>query len=230
MSQPKPIFELNDVAFSYGSNFGLEMQELRIDAREHVACIGPSGTGKTTLIRLMTGELLPDRGIITFDGQPVNRMTDNARRAMRSSQIGLVFQEFELVEYLTARENILLPYYISKHLRLTREVHDFADALAEVAGIGHVTRRRPKLLSQGERQRVAICRALITKPRVILCDEPTGNLDPDTSARVLDLLFAKASEADAAVFMVTHNHSILNRFDRIVDVSELNRMTLGASA
>jgi len=230
MSQPSAIFELNDVAFSYGSNFGLEMPELRIDAREHVACIGPSGTGKTTLIRLMTGELLPDRGVIKFDGHAVNRMSDSARRAMRSSQIGLVFQEFELVDYLTARENILLPYHISKHLRLTREVHELADALAEEAGIGHVIRRRPKLLSQGERQRVAICRALIIKPRVILCDEPTGNLDPGTSGRVLDLLFAKAQETDAAVFMVTHNHSILDRFDRIVDVSELNRVTSGASA
>ena len=223
MSQADPIYNLSDVDFAYGPNFGLSIESLAIDAGERVACIGPSGTGKTTLIRLMTGELLPDRGTVHFDGNAVTTMPDSARRAMRCSQIGLVFQEFELVDYLTARENILLPFHLTRALQLSRAVRDRAEALAEAAGIRHTLSRLPRNLSQGERQRVAICRALVTRPRAILCDEPTGNLDPETSGRVLDLLFSQASDAGAAVFMVTHNHGTLDRFDRVIDVGVLNQ-------
>jgi putative ABC transport system ATP-binding protein len=214
-------FELTAVSFAYDDGFALEVDQLRIAVGERVACIGPSGTGKTTLVRLMTGELLPAAGAVHFCGDRVSSMSDDKRRAMRISRIGLVFQEFELIEYLSARDNILLPYHVGSGLQVTRAVQERAAGLARSAGIEHVLRRPPRRLSQGERQRVAICRSLITEPQAILCDEPTGNLDPGTAEQVLDLVLQHCRDRNATLFMVTHNHGILDRFDRTVDITRL---------
>ncbi len=199
--------------------FELHVADLALSPGETVACIGPSGAGKTTLVHLFAGILQPDAGEITLAGQRLDRMSERERRVQRASQVGLVFQEFELLDYLSALDNILLP------IRLGRGdvagARGRAQELADTLGVGQLLRRVPQRLSQGERQRVAIARALIASPALVLCDEPTGNLDPKTAGSVLDLLLSESREHDAALLMVTHDHSLLERFDRVIDVREL---------
>jgi len=221
-----PLISIDQLLFTYAQverhAFSLKVDRLEIGNSEHVACIGPSGTGKTTLINLIAGILTPECGRITFDGTTISNLDDARRRALRISSIGLVFQEFELLEYVTALDNILLPYLISDTLRRTPDIRVRAARLAESMRISHVLHRRPKRLSQGERQRVAICRSMITEPKLIIADEPTGNLDPETADITLDLLFNEIRKRDATLLMVTHNHSVLDRFQRIIDMTELN--------
>lgn len=224
------LVDVRDVSFAYAQGgFGFDVPRLSLNKGEHVACIGPSGTGKTTLVNLITGILQPRAGTIMFAGEAVHAMSDAARRALRSRRIGMVFQEFELLEYLSARENILLPYHISPALRLDSSVEQRADEIARNMGIDHVLRRLPSALSQGERQRVAICRAMIASPEMLVCDEPTGNLDPETTERTLDLLFAQVKTAGATMFMVTHNHAVLERFDRVIDIMDVARVMEGTA-
>lgn len=214
------VIRLDDVRFDYGEGeFAIEIAELGIARRERVAVVGPSGSGKTTVVNLIAGILLPTRGSVTLAGETISSLTDAGRRARRIATIGMVFQEFELLDYLSGLDNILLPYHVSPDLTLDTTARDRAAALADTAGLSHVVRRRPRHLSQGERQRLAICRALVTEPSVVMCDEPTGNLDPNTSGVVLDLLFDQAAAHDATLVMVTHDHSVLDRFDRVVDVA-----------
>jgi putative ABC transport system ATP-binding protein len=194
-----------------------------VAAGERVACIGPSGSGKTTLVHLIAGILAPEAGDVRLAGTLLGELSNAQRRALRITRIGMVFQEFELLDYLSAEENVLLPYHVSPALRLDAGVRERARALAQACGVEHTLARRPNQLSQGERQRVALCRALVTEPRLILCDEPTGNLDPDTAAAVLELVFERAAALDAALLMVTHDHGLLPRFDRVIDVRELAR-------
>ncbi len=215
------MIEIEHLTFAYGRDFRMHLPELKIARGEKVVLIGPSGSGKTTLLHLAAGILLPEAGRICADGVELTRQTDAARRNFRIRSIGLVFQEFELLEYLSVRENILLPYRVNRALRLTREVRASVDELARAVGIGHVLGRRPDRLSQGERQRVAISRALITRPRMIFADEPTGNLDPRTSRTIVELILQQAEAGGATVLMVTHDHSLLEKFDRVVDVGEL---------
>ena len=199
--------------------FELNVANLALGAGEAVACIGPSGAGKTTLVHLFAGILSPDSGEVTLAGQRLDRFGERERRAQRASQVGLVFQEFELLDYLSALDNMLLPIRLGRgDLSAAR---DRAHELAESLGVKGLLRRVPQRLSQGERQRVAIARALIASPALVLCDEPTGNLDPKTAGSVLELLLAQAKERNAALLMVTHDHSLLDRFDRVVDVREL---------
>ena len=221
-----PMIAMEERRFAYGDGgFELRVDDLAIDAGEHVACIGPSGTGKTTLVNLVAGILVADRGRVLVDGQDLALLADGERRRFRISNVGLVFQEFELLEYLSALENILLPYHVTGHLVADPPTVDRARGLADSMGLGPVLARRPRRLSQGERQRVAICRALITEPKLLMCDEPTGNLDPRTAGVTLDLLFERVKERDATLLMVTHNHGILDRFGRVLDVTELGVAT-----
>ena len=132
--------------------------------------------------------------------------------------IGLVFQEFELLEYLSVLDNILLPYRINPSLRYTPDVGERAARLADQVGIGDKLRRHPDRLSQGERQRVAVCRAVLPQPRLLLADEPTGNLDPVNAARVLDILFDYAGDSGATFVAVTHDQSLVSRFAQTIDM------------
>ncbi len=216
------MFALAGVRYAYpGGGFGLAVEELAVARGERVACVGPSGCGKTTLVDLIAGIKLPNAGTVHLAGDELSALPDDARRARRITTIGMVFQEFELLDYLSALDNVLLPYHVSRELDLTAAVRERARTLARETGIEHVLTRRPRRLSQGERQRVAVCRALVTEPSLLLCDEATGNLDPATAKTTLDLLFEQAGKRGTAVFLVTHDHGILDRFDRVVDVREL---------
>ena len=203
--------------FGYPDGFRLRVPRLSVAPGETVAVVGPSGTGKTTLLNLVAGLVTPQAGRIEVAGEVVSALPDRARRTLRARRIGFVFQDFALLDHLTARGNILYPYRIASGLRLDRAARDRAEALAAACGIAALLDRRPGAMSQGERQRVAICRALIAEPALVLADEATGNLDPANKALILDLLFERARAAGAALLAVTHDHELLPRFGRVVD-------------
>jgi len=218
------IIECRGVRFRYSGAdepFELRLDELTIGCGEHTACVGPSGCGKTTLAKLISGIIIPQSGSVRFGDHSWRSLRDDTRRAIRIRHIGMVFQDFALLDHLTALDNILLPYHLSGALRLTAETRDRARTLAESLGIAHTLRRRPHRLSQGERQRVAIARALVTSPDLLVCDEPTGNLDPARAEATVDLLLEQAEANDATLFVVTHNHSVLGRFKRVIDMLEV---------
>jgi ABC-type lipoprotein export system ATPase subunit len=215
------VVRVADLDFRYGDgDFRLRIPELEVARASTVAFIGPSGCGKTTLLNLLAGIAVPQHGSITTDGVEVSRLPDRERRSFRIANVGLVFQEFELLEYLTVLDNILLPYRVNPALRLARAVRQRAMALAEQVGIGDKLARFPSRLSQGERQRVAVCRAVLPRPGLLLADEPTGNLDPANTGRVLDILFGYVETTGASLLTVTHAHELLGRFERIVDFKE----------
>lgn len=218
------MVRIEDVTFGYGTGgFRLAVPDFRVSEGERVAIVGPSGSGKTTLLNLIAGILTPGTGRIDVTGTDVAALSDSARRRFRAATIGFVFQDFALLDYLPARQNILYPYRITPALTLDAEARARAEALAAACGIGDKLDRHPTELSQGEQQRVAICRALVTRPRLILSDEATGNLDPDSKARILDLLFEQAAEAGAAVLAVTHDHELLPRFERVEDFAQFRQ-------
>ncbi|MEL7026063.1 MAG: ABC transporter ATP-binding protein [Pseudomonadota bacterium] len=215
------MVSIEDLTFGYGADrFRLSIPSFALQNGERLAVVGPSGSGKTTLLNLVAGILTPGSGRIDVMGTDVARLSDAARRRFRASKIGFVFQDFALLDYLTARQNILYPFRITPALVLDDDARARAEALAEACGIGDKLDRHPSALSQGEQQRVAICRALVTQPKLILSDEATGNLDPDSKTRILDLLFEQAAEVDAAVLAVTHDHELLPRFERVLDFAQ----------
>ncbi len=221
-----PIVRVVDLHFRYAEGgFALHIPELAVAAGEAVAVIGPSGSGKTTLLHLVAGIVLPEQGRVTTQGVEVSDLDDAARRVFRARQIGLVFQEFELLEYLDVLDNILLPYRINASLSLDGTVRERALHLAERLGIGDKIRRLPGSLSQGERQRAAVCRALVTSPPLLLADEPTGNLDPGNKDLVLDSLFDCAAESGTTLLTVTHDHDVLGRFARVIDAKSFSETT-----
>jgi ABC-type lipoprotein export system ATPase subunit len=209
-----------DVEFAYpGGEFSLRLTELSLPHGARAAIIGPSGCGKTTLLHLLAGILTPKSGRIEIDGTDVAALDDAARRSFRIRRIGLVFQEFELLEYLDVLDNILLPYRINPSLPLDGAARDRARDLADRVGLAPKLARPIRRLSHGERQRVALCRALVADPALILADEPTGSLDPRSKERALELL--KEFCEDATLIVATHDHALLPQFDQVVDFTEL---------
>lgn len=163
---------------------------------------------------------MPRAGAIVVDGHPLGQLSDAARRRFRLRHIGMIFQEFELIDYLSVRDNIQLPYRLSGELRLDSPVQRRAQQLAHAAGIGDQLDRNVAQLSQGERQRVAICRAVLPNPQLILADEPSGNLDPANTDRVLDLIFHNVAESGASFVCITHKRHYLDRFQRVLDFAD----------
>ncbi len=217
-----PVVRVHDLSFRYGEgDFHLRIPELEVGRASSAAFIGPSGSGKTTLLHLIAGIALPQTGKIETNGVDVTKLSESARREFRIKNVGLVFQEFELLEYLSVLDNVLLPYRINPALELTPEVRERAQTIADQVGIGDKLARYPRQLSQGERQRVAVCRAVLTEPAVLMADEPTGNLDPLNKGRVLDILFDYAEASGTTLLTVTHDHDLLERFERVVDFKEL---------
>ncbi len=215
------MVKLQEIRFRYpGSVFNLRIDELDISPGSATAVVGPSGSGKTTLLNLIAGILQPDSGTITLGKSDVTKLSESARRKFRLKNIGMVFQDFELIEYLNVLDNILLPCRINDALPLTPALRTRAQTLAELVGLKSHIRKSVTKLSQGERQRVAICRALLSTPSLLLADEPTGNLDPVTSDQILQLLLRTVRDENATLVMVTHDHSLLQHFDHTVDFEQ----------
>lgn len=180
---------------------------------ELVAILGASGSGKSTLLGLLAGLDEPTSGRVLVDGTDLYALTDKERTRFRSGQISLVFQQFHLLPHLTALENVALPLEI-----LGREDTGKARALLEGVGLGSRVHHLPSQLSGGECQRVAIARALVTDPKLLLADEPSGNLDVDTAASVMDLFFRTVREKKITCFLVTHNQELASRCDRTLRI------------
>jgi len=216
------MIDVKNLEFGYpAGGFRLVLPGLRVGPGECVALTGPSGCGKTTLIHLLAGILEPSAGSIEMAGLEMSSLAPRDRQDLRILKVGLVFQEFELLEYLDVLDNILLPYRLTPLLELDDEVRARAHGLVRDLGIGHTVNRFPGELSQGERQRVALCRALVTRPGVVLGDEPTGNLDPGNRDHVIDALLNYGRTAGVPVVVVTHDFELLPRFDRSIDVTDL---------
>jgi putative ABC transport system ATP-binding protein len=219
---PSLVIDVEGLEFGYpAGDFELGVPDLRVAAGESVALTGPSGCGKTTLVHLLAGILEARAGRIGVAGLDMAALAAHDRQDLRALEIGLVFQEFELLEYLDALDNVLLPYRLTPVLELDAAARERAAALLADVGLGDKLQRFPGQLSQGERQRVALCRALVTRPMVLLGDEPTGNLDEANRDHVIDGLLGYGLDAGAAVVVVTHDRDLLPRFSRTVDVSRL---------
>ena len=212
------MIELKNIKFSYpNSDFHLSINNLSIDAGQKTAVNGPSGFGKTTMLNLIAGILLPESGSVIIKEKEINNLQDAERRNYRIKEIGFVFQDFKLLEYLNVLDNILLPYRINNTLKLKDETHTVAKELAQTLKIGNKLNKYPAKLSHGERQRVAICRALLNKPSIILADEPTGNLDPTNKNHIIDILFEYVENYGSTLITVTHDHDLLKGFNKVID-------------
>ncbi|MCA6074968.1 ABC transporter ATP-binding protein [Fulvivirga sedimenti] len=215
------MIKCQNILFRYPDQyFELKIPDLTVYDHEQVAVIGSSGTGKTTLLHLIAGILEPAEGSIEIDNIDLTRYGKEDRQDFRIVRIGLVFQEFELLEYLSVLDNILLPFMVNPVLRLSETSRKLAGELADSVGLSTKKQRLPGQLSQGERQRVAACRALVTQPDVLLCDEPTGNLDPANRDIVLNTLLNYSIQNKKPLVMVTHDHEILSKFSRIVNIND----------
>ncbi len=218
------MINIDNLKYSYpNSDFSLEVGTLSIEKGSRTAVIGPSGFGKTTLLNLIAGILQPQEGDLKVNGTNVSQLSDSECRNFRIREIGFVFQDFKLLEYLSVLDNILLPFRINKALEMSKDIKSVAIDTAASLNIGDKLSKYPSKLSHGERQRVAICRALLNKPAIILADEPTGNLDPDNKAHIMQILFDYVDNYDSTLVTVTHDHELLKGFQQIVDFRELRQ-------
>jgi putative ABC transport system ATP-binding protein len=205
-SPPECVVEIADLHKRYhlGSEIidALAGVALKVGRGEFAAIMGASGSGKTTLMHLIGGLDLPDRGTVRVTGQDLTTMGDTQRTIFRRHHIGVVFQAYNLLPTISALENVMLPLLVDG--RSAAEARSRAIELLELVHLAHRHNHRPTVLSGGEQQRVAIARALISKPALILADEPTGNLDPTASLQIWQLLRRLATEQHTTVVMVTH--------------------------
>ena len=192
--------------------------QLTVRPGEIVALVGPSGAGKSTLLQIAGLLERPDDGEVLLDGEPCGRLSDDRRTLMRRTRLGFVYQYHHLLPEFSALENVVLPQMIAGVPR--RQAADKAAALLGRLGLAGRVEHRPGQLSGGEQQRVAMCRALANDPRVLLADEPTGNLDPHTAATVFDELLRLVRDSGLAALIATHNPELAARMDRAVRLDE----------
>jgi len=213
------MLSLSDLRFQYpGSDFRLSVKSLEVRAGEPLAILGPSGGGKTTLLRLMTGLLQPDAGTVVCGETPLTSLPAEQRRRFRLENIGLIFQDFALLDYLTVEENILLPTRFHHRAEdISKTSLDLATRLEIAPHWNRLTSR----LSQGERQRVAIARALAHRPQFVFADEPTASLDAGRRGLVMDLLLEYSRENKACLVMVTHDTELMPLFTKNLRVEDL---------
>jgi len=213
---PRPIYELHGLAKTYnrGANEirAVRDVDLTIDEGEFLVVVGPSGSGKTTLLQLLGGLDRPTAGEILFEGRDMARLNDAELSDLRLRTLGFIFQQFNLIPTLTAAQNVevaLAPRKLSGHAR-----HERARWLLESVGLAPRAHHVPSRLSGGEQQRVAIARALANEPRVLLADEPTGNLDSTTGEEIIQLLMALSAERRQTIVVITHDTAIAARAQR----------------
>jgi putative ABC transport system ATP-binding protein len=198
----------------YRERVVLERLQLEVSSGDYIAIVGESGSGKSTLLNLIAGLDRPDAGSVIIDGADIAHMHDDARTLTRRAKLGFVFQAFHVLPHLSVLQNVTLPLVLLGELPETREQRA-RELLAEV-GLGGREDSMPRELSGGELQRVAVARALVHRPALVLADEPTGNLDPDTATVVLDLLAREIRGRRAAGVLVTHSESAAATADRVL--------------
>lgn len=196
----------------------LKAVNLEINKGDFIVINGPSGSGKTTLLNLLSGIDKPSGGELYFDGFPLGEFTDSERTVIRRDKIGLVFQSFELIPVLTARENVEYPLLLQKIKRVERR--ERVDEILARVGLAKMADRFPAQLSGGQKQRVAIARALVTRPEVVLADEPTGNLDSETGQKIIKLMLRLNQEYSVAFVIVTHDLSINKYAKKLIQIKD----------
>ena len=217
--RPRPALRLAGIERTYARGLPTEVRVLQgasldVRAGEIVALTAPSGAGKSTLLHVAGLLDAPDAGRVEVDGRDATGLSDRERTGMRREALGFVYQAHHLLPEFTAEENVVLPQLA--HGAAPRAARERAAALLDRVGLAGRAHHRPGALSGGEAQRVAICRALANGPRVLLADEPTGNLDPATSERVFEALASLVRETGMAALIATHNLGLAERMDRVV--------------
>jgi len=218
------MISLENIFFTYpDSDFKLIIKHLEFGKGSKTAIIGTSGYGKTTMLNLIAGINLPVEGQVIIAGNTVNLLNDKQRRDFRIQNIGFIFQDFKLIPYLNIIDNILLPFRINSIIKIEKDTIQRVRDLTKELGIGNKLKKYPSKLSQGEKQRVAICRALLNRPSIILADEPTGNLDPKNKEKIMDILFSAVNKFNSTLIAVTHDHDMLKGFEKIVDFKNFHK-------
>lgn len=225
------MLQLEGVKKSYEEPGGSRLQILdvdsyQLDAGEQAVLIGKSGGGKTTLLHVIAGIAQADEGKIEIDGLDIMRLFEAGRDRFRAEKIGYVFQTFNLLRGFTALENVLLGMTFAKGKKDVGR----AQKLLERVGLSHRLHHKPNALSVGEQQRVAVARALANKPRLILADEPTANVDPSNQQQIIDLIRGTCDEENVALLMVTHAMDVADQFKRVDRLEEINKIQTTAVA
>lgn len=238
MTPPPPALQLSDVDFAWSADgFGLRVADFTVERGETVLLLGASGSGKSTLLSLICGIVPARSGRVSLLGQNLDGLRPAARDRLRADRIGVIFQMFNLLPYATGLDNILLPLRFAPDRR-ARAAESKADLQAEALRLAGalgldaaLMRNSPaSRLSVGQQQRVAVARALIGSPPLIVADEPSSALDAEAEAGFLDLLFSQAHAAGASLVMVSHDPSLAPRFDRVVALSDIAVTRRGAAA
>jgi putative ABC transport system ATP-binding protein len=217
------LLELADLKKSFVAPDGgrraiIDVPRFHLEERQQVALRGESGSGKTTLLHLIAGILRPDSGRIMLADREVSALPEAARDQHRATSVGYIFQTFNLLQGYTCLENVLLGMAFG-----VGEDRSRAEALLKRVGLGDHLRHYPRQLSTGQQQRVAVARALANRPRLVLADEPTGNLDSASGRDALKLIRDACEEHGAALLLVSHDRDVLGQFERVLSLDELNR-------
>ena len=203
----------------------IDIPEFSLEEKSQFALRGESGSGKTTLLNLIAGILKPDSGDISISGQTISALSETERDRLRAETIGYIFQTFNLLQGYTALENVLLGMSFGPGVD-----RDFALALLKRVGLSDKLKHRPRQLSTGQQQRVAVARALANRPKLVLADEPTGNLDHQNAREALKLIREACRENGAALLLVSHDREVLAQFESVFDLEKINRAALSNSS
>ena len=206
--------DVSNLGKRYGDVAVFQNVSLQVAAGEFVAIVGESGVGKSTLLNCMAGLDSWDTGAVSLDGHDLGTLSDDQRALLRRAKVGFVFQAFHVLPHLDVAQNVALPL-----LLLNQQDDARVQAMLTAVGLDGLGARLPQQLSGGQLQRVAIARALVHRPRLLLADEPTGNLDPTTAAKVMDALVAQAREHGTSLVLVTHSEAAAARADRILQLT-----------
>lgn len=223
-----PIVELTDLGLTLSSDAGpvniLRGVDLSVAAGEKVSIVGPSGAGKTSLMMIVAGLEQPTEGAVQVAGVTLDGLHEDALALFRRENVGVVFQDFHLIPTMNALENVSVPLELAGR----RDAIDAARDRLDAVGLGHRLTHYPGQLSGGEKQRVALARAFSMNPKLLLADEPTGNLDNDTGARVIELMFSLSSDLGTTLMLITHARTIADQCDRKICIDDGQIVSNGA--
>lgn len=229
----QPVLQLTDLHYRWPGQegFALSVPGFSVVAGESVLLLGESGSGKSTLLSLICGTVKADHGLVQVAGQDLAALSGSGRDRFRAEQIGVIFQQFNLLPFGSVADNILLPLrFAPERRKRAGAAKDMAQGLCQALGLPDALfQAKAGVLSVGQQQRVAVARALIGQPPLIVADEPTSALDANSQAAFLDLLFQQSEAQKSALLMVSHDPRLGDRFDRVVDLSDVADITRGAA-